>query len=687
MVRAAGRPVSNGIPSPWPSPGGRGDHVFNLRRSIYRYLSIACLVLLAMHARGGVAFEPTGDELETREQKAFQAAVAKVAPSVVRIETVGGLERVQGVLFGTGPTTALVVDGQGYVVSSAFNFLNRPASILVRLPDGARKPAELIATDHSRMLVLLKIHADEPLPVAAIAPQSEMRVGQWAIAVGRTFEAEKPNLTVGILSALDRIWGKAIQTDAIVSPNNYGGPLVDIRGRVLGVIVPLSPQSADEVAGVEWYDSGIGFAIPAEHIQKILPRLKQGEDLYPGLLGISFAGSPQTGPAVIAACHPNSPAAKAGLKTGDKIAEIEGRKIRRAIEVKSEISRRYAGDTIHVVVLRDEKRMERALELVAKLEPYQHAFLGVLPLRAGADKSGVAVRYVYPGSPAADAGIAPGDVLVSMAGKPIADAAGLRERLSESTPEQQIEVEIRRAGRPQQLKLQPGRLPEGLPPAELPPARPELKAFERQRPEVGTVSLKIPELTNDIWAYVPEGYRPDVPHGVVVWLHAPGGFDQHELLARWRALCDRFDLILLAPKAADPQRWEPMELELVDRLLDKVSATYNVDRARIVVSGQQGGGTMAYLAAFRNRELVRAVAAVDAVPLGRPPDNDPLHRLAVYTTTAKKSGNVRSIEQTVSKLREMKIPVTVKDLGENPRDLKADELAELARWIDMLDRI
>ena len=93
----------------------------------------------------------------SQEQAAFDAAVDRVAPSVVRIETVGGLEQVDRVLFGTGPTTGLVVDPAGYIISSAFNFVNKPTSILVRLPDGVAKPAKLVATDHSRMLVLLKI--------------------------------------------------------------------------------------------------------------------------------------------------------------------------------------------------------------------------------------------------------------------------------------------------------------------------------------------------------------------------------------------------------------------------------------------------------------------------------------------------------------------------------------------------
>ena len=116
------------------------------------------------------------------------------------------------------------------------------------------------------MLVLLKVEAEPKLPVPESVPSAEMRVGQWALAVGRTFEASRPNVSVGIVSALGRIWGKAIQTDAKISPNNYGGPLVDISGRVLGVLVPMSPDGSGEMAGVEWYDSGIGFAIPLEGV-------------------------------------------------------------------------------------------------------------------------------------------------------------------------------------------------------------------------------------------------------------------------------------------------------------------------------------------------------------------------------------------------------------------------------------
>ena len=305
------------------------------------------------------------DDLETLEQQAFQAAVARVAPSAVRIETVGGKDAAMGA---NGPTTGLVVDAEGYIVSSKFGFLHRPDSILVQLPDGARKPARLVATDHVRMIVLLKIDADNPLAVPEMASRKQMRVGQWTIAIGRTFEGKGPNLSVGVLSALERIWGKAIQSDVAASPANYGGPLVDIQGRVLGVLAPLSPQAGDIVGGLEWYDSGIAFAVPAEDIVRVLPRLKKGEDLKPGLLGIGLPpGDASTAEPVIAACQPGSAAAKAGIQAGDHVVEIEGRAITRAAEVKDALGRRYAGDAVALVVQRGDKRLPIKTTLAAEL--------------------------------------------------------------------------------------------------------------------------------------------------------------------------------------------------------------------------------------------------------------------------------------------------------------------------------
>ncbi len=672
-------------------------HLMNPAPSASRS-TIFALILACLAAAGQTARAQEG--LDLLEQQAFQAAAERVAPSVVRIETVGGLQRLGRVLLGTGPTTGLVVEADGYIVSSAPAFLNRPDSILVQLPDGTRKPAELIATDHSRMLVLLKIEVDEPLPVPEMVPQAEIRVGQWAVGVGRIFPGNRPNVSVGIVSATNRVWGKAIQTDAAVSPNNYGGPLVDVRGRVLGVLVPLSPHHADQIAGVQWYDSGIGFAVPADHVQKILLKLKQGEDLHPGVIGISLrAANLSVAEPVIAALHPNSPARKAGLKAGDRILEIDGRKLVRASQLKEELSRRYAGDTIRLVALRDEQRIERELELVAELEPYQRPFLGVLPLRTAPkseDRAAeVIVRYVYLDGPAAAAGIEPGDALVKLDGALIEGAGDLRARISDRQPEEEVELAVRRGQETLRLKLRLGRQPEQLPPDTLPPAAPPGQAegeapaapAGNERAQAGSIELKIPEFENDAWAYVPEDDNPAVPRGLVVWLEAPGKFDWQETLSRWKPHCDQAGLILLAPEPADPKGWHVREAALVHKLIDQLKSTYTIDPSRVVIHGHRAGGRLAYLVAFSNRGAARAVAAVEAPLSARPPENDPLYPLAFYLAWAKKTRDADRIDAGVTRLRQMKYPVTVKDFGDEPRYLNPDELSELVRWIDMLDRI
>ncbi len=647
-------------------------------------LSITAALLAGWLA--GSASGAAPDDLELREQEAFRRAVEQVAPSVVRIETIGGLERVSGVLLGTGPTSGVVVDPSGYIVSSAFAFANRPASILVRLADGTRKPAELVATDHSRMLVLLKVETDQPLPVPEIAPENEIRVGQWAIAVGRAFAPDTPNMTVGIVSARSRIWGKAIQTDAILSPNNYGGALVDIRGQMMGVIVPLSPQSDDEVAGVEWYDSGIGFAVPAEHMLKTLPRWQNGEDLHAGLLGISLPGALYTAEPVIAACQPGSPAAEAGLEQGDQIVEIEGRPVGRAAEVKQEISRRYAGEKLHLVVLRGDERLEFDVELVARLEPYEHPFLGILPRRD--DRQGeVTVRYVYPKSPAAAAGIQPGDVLLSLSGEPVGDRHALAAQLSRHKPGQALTLGVRREGRELQIEVTPGRLPEALPPAELPEAHADTPAATDQAAAVGVVPLKIPELANEVFAYVPPGARQAGWCGVVVWIGPAGEVERAAVVKRWKELCDAWDLILVVPQSNDPARWQPAEAALVQKLIDQVRADYEVDPARIVVGAYGQGANLAWLVARRYPELVRAAALVEAGSAGPPPENDPLRRLAVFAAVGAESDQAPAVRRLVEQCREKKVPVTLRERPGTPGDLDDEELAELVRWIDMLDRI
>jgi serine protease Do len=517
-----------------------------------------------------------------------------------------------------------------------------------------------------------------------------MRVGQWAITVGRTFELDQPNMSVGIVSALNRIWGKAIQTDAKVSPSNYGGPLVDIRGRVLGVLAPLSPQGRAEIAGAEWYDSGIGFAVPLVDVRERLETMKRGEDLHQGLMGVTLAGSDiYAEPAKIATVRAKSPASKAGLAAGDQIVEAGGIKIERIAQLKHVLGPLYAGDELRLSVLRDDKRREFTLQLTDKLEPYQHPFLGVLPLRPpDADEPGVVVRYVYPGSGADEAGIQAKQRLVALGGQDIADAAAARQLIAAHAPGEKIAVQVEREGARRQVEVELAELPTSIP-AALPPAREPTDAYAGQRPPVGIVTVKVPEEPNDCFAYVPESYDPGLQYGLLVWLHAPGGFDQKELINRWKPHCEANDLILLAPKASDPSKWQPMEAAFVRKAIDDLLSDYNMDRSRIVVSGYQAGGVMAYLVAFAHRDLVRGVAAVDAALPRRaqPPPNDPLQRLAVFSASGGTSELAQAIKTGLEQLQQMKYPVTVKELGPIARNLTHEEVAELVRWIDALDRI
>jgi serine protease Do len=329
---------------------------------------LGCAVSLVLTA---TSIRATGDDLVQLEQQAMQTALARVADSVVRIQSVGGRSRVDGVAVGDGPCSGLVVSPDGLILSSRFNFARRPTTILVELPSGARLPAKLLGRDESRGLVLLKVELPDnapPLSVPVAAPTGSAAPGAWALAVGRALDARQANLSVGVISAVDRIWGKAIQTDAKVSPNNYGGPLVDIRGRVLGLLVPLSPNQDGEVAGAEWYDSGIGFAIPYDYIQQLLPRLKAGEILRPGFIGLSlraddnlFGISPQ-----VQAVHPDSPAAGSDLRVGDRIVAVNDQPVANIAELKYQIKPRFSGDIVRLTLSRDQQQLSKQVRLAAQ---------------------------------------------------------------------------------------------------------------------------------------------------------------------------------------------------------------------------------------------------------------------------------------------------------------------------------
>lgn len=652
-----------------------------------RYLPLVLLLTAASHT-----FAQDKPDVETLEERAFKQATALAEPSILQIETVGGLDRVGQVLANDGPTTGVAVSKDGYIISSSFNFINKPTSIVVRLPDGRPLPAKVVATDSSKMLTLLKVEANDLVPAKA-APKKDLQVGQWAIAMGRTYDNTLPSASVGIVSALDRIWGRAIQTDAKTSPVNYGGPLVDIEGRVMGITVPLSTRGKNEAAGVEWYDGGIGFAIPLEDVYRVMDRLKSGEDLKPGLMGISFKGAGLLGgDPKIDRVRPNSPAAQAGFKAGDVITEVDGSKIIRQAGVKHALGKKYSGDKVAMTVKRGDETISKELTLIAELTPYESAFLGILPIREGENEklgAGVGVRVVYPDSPAKTVGLENRDRIVKFDGKDITDAATLTDLVSRFKPGEKATIEWKRDDKEFTKEVELASIPNSvlgelrstpyLPPKEKPEEFPKTGHFDDTAPDGET----------SYWCYVPGDYNPAYPYSLMVWVHPPDDTMEAELLKIWKPICQQRGIILVGPRAGNISKWTPNETTVMKDIAEDLIKRYSIDESRVFVHSWSNSGAIAYQLAFKFREVFRGICTVGAPIGGRPPENDPNYRFQFHLVCGEKDPALARVKRSVDALQKVKYPAsqtTVKDLDGNKYP-PAAHIEEIARWADSLDRI
>ena len=675
-------------------------------------ISIVLAIVLAT-VLPGAAFgqERESVSLAALEQRAFREAAAFAAPSVVRVETVGGRERIGRVATATGPTTGLVVSEDGYIISSAFNFASRPASVLVRLPDGRVYPATQIATDQLRMLTLLKIDADDLTPVQAVA-RDEIQVGQWSIALGRTYDPAVPGISVGIVSAVNRVWGLAIQTDAKVSPVNYGGPLIDISGRAMGMLVPLSPDSHSETAGVEWYDSGIGFAIPMQDIYGLLDRLKQGRDLKRGLMGVVLKSRGLYDAEVrIDRVRFDSPAEQAGLREDDRIVEIDGRQTQRLVQVQSALRRRYEGETIALTIDREGDRRTVELTLVGELPPWQAGFLGILPRREprqGSGRPGVVVRYVFARSPADSAGIATGDRIASVDGVEIEDAAHLTDVVGRFRPGESACIEYERenhvAKRDVRLTLIPKTVPRELPPSVIPPpegapvyARGDddrveagngADSRETEKRETDRFSRTLPGHDREFRVYIPQGYNRAWNHALMVWIHPAGDSMEATLLRRWQSICDLRGMIIVAPRADHPRGWKPSDAPFVRDVMDWIRHRYSVDPGRVFLHAWSDAGDFGWSMVFRNRDLFRGGCLAGTELRFLPPENEPHQRLQCHLMCGEQDPRYAAVRSTVRVLQRAGYPVSFSaapDRGHGYPD--QDDIRKVGRWADCLDQI
>jgi serine protease Do len=454
-----------------------------------------------------------------------------------------------------------------------------------------------------------------------------------------------------------------------------------------------------------------------------IEQMKKGDDLRPGVLGVGLtAKSPHSSSAELAAVRPDSPAGLAGLKKGDRIVEVDGKPVRVQTDVRFALGPRYAGESVRVVVQRGDEQLERTITLAGELPEFRHAFLGILPMRAATvesneaddaddaegapeagkkdDKSstqpGVTVRMVYAGSPAENAGIKPGDRVVRINETDVKSIDDAVDALNNAAPGSDVKLNLTRDEETIEVTLKADRMPTNVP-AELPnayTAEDEAEAKEdaddgiAAAPKAGeTRDVKLPEFPHTCKIYVPASHATDRPQAALLWLHPPGESNADGVIAEWKSICDRDGVLLIVPTATDTSRWERTEIEYLRRLSERVIAEYKVDRRRVVVYGQQGGGSMAWLLGLSSRDLFRAIVT-SAAALPRQvnvPANEPAQRVAIFAAIPAAKSAAAQIAQGLEKLSKAGYPVTTILATEAAGTLTNAQREELARWIDTLD--
>ncbi|MFH1774181.1 MAG: trypsin-like peptidase domain-containing protein [Methanobacteriota archaeon] len=284
------------------------------------------------------------------EEEIIISAYDKVAPSVVHIaSTVLTRNFFMEVVPREGVGSGVIVSPEGYILTNN-HVIENAKFIKVVLPDGTEKDAALVGTDPSTDLAVIKIAPTRALKVAALGDSDALRAGMRAIAIGNPFRLDG-TITAGVISALNRtlitdegyIIVNVIQTDASINPGNSGGPLVNSRGEVIGINTAIFSPVQGSV--------GIGFAIPINTAKRVMKQLIEKGSVAHPWLGIS--GKDLTEGVLIASVVSGSPAEKAGLKEGDVITSIDGRKVKEMVDIVQHLGTRSVGDSVEMGFIRD----------------------------------------------------------------------------------------------------------------------------------------------------------------------------------------------------------------------------------------------------------------------------------------------------------------------------------------------
>ncbi len=642
--------------------------------------------------------DAANEDLVRLEEQAVKRAVAFIAPSVVKIETLGGVE-------GSGHSTAICVSDAGLFLTAAYNLRGDPSSIFLKAAarandednDAATKEAktkrfiaEIVATDHSRNLVLLKAEPTKSFPFYPVSIPEEdldLRTGETVIAVGKVYDERKPSLSVGIISALGRIWSRAIQTDAKISRANYGGPLITLSGDLAGILCPLSPDDSDVEAGAQWYDSGIGFAVPLAGYQRMIDKLAQGNDLHRGLLGVSMKGKDMyADEPIIEYCRPRSPATDAGIAVGDKLLTIDGRPIKSHAQMKHLLGPMIAGDDVVITLLRESETLSVTATLTDKIEPFEELSLGVVPARTR--RGELKIGHVLSGGPGDEAGLKRGYTLTAFDGEELDSWDQLQKKLNQLAPQQEttltVESALKDADDPAAEQLTITLSPtHAAPPVGL--AKPiELASDKDAKAEV--VEIKVADSSNRCFAIVPENdFATAGKPSLFVWVSEPGVHDSAETLKATAAACQRNNMLLMIPQSLDQKSWTPGEHEFISKAVQRLAKKVDFDSCRVAIGGEKTAGTMACLTAFTNRKQFQGLIMFDSQFPARLPqvETRPSERLLIYLANSDEFKSGQRLDKTILALKKKKFPV-----HKNPVNFKRliALLPEVADWINTLDR-
>jgi serine protease Do len=286
---------------------------------------------------------------------------------------------------GTG--SGVIVNSAGFILTNA-HVVSRAIKIRVKLADGSENDAKVIGIDMQTDLAVIKIETNKPLPAARMGDSDKLAVGDWVLAIGSPFGLEQ-TVTAGIISAKDRVtdsgatpFQQFLQTDAAINPGNSGGPLVSLAGEVIGINTQIATNTGAY--------NGIGFALPSSTAVEIYNQLVTEGRVRRGFLGINPQEmSPQIarlnrvpdgqGVVVRELTSDTSPAATAGLQSGDVITSINGQKVKSVRELIRRIAALPVGSFADIDYVRAGDRRSASVKLEERTEVSDARVRPVLP--------------------------------------------------------------------------------------------------------------------------------------------------------------------------------------------------------------------------------------------------------------------------------------------------------------------